>query len=299
MSMSTAKQLMAAGTRRYPREILYNKAGKRVIAEDFWNQPVLRNIPLHFRDYYQTWKRGPTEHIHSVPNTATFEKDEFGEIYPVQNPRVYVIYPDQFHQGLWGGEGVIKGLLKRKDGNHRNFTPPSAKYWWPRLFEGVVHSEILDAHIDIVCTKRGIKLVDISEGFDNYLLKTPVNEIYATGLLRIKRELLLKLSDSNNFTTKMGGDPAVYEKYQKFAVTHHEADWHGLTFIEALRKQSRIEALEAENSIIPDKLKYRKELVEMLRSGKADDMDILELETEQPDKSWIESRLSGIKNVLK
>ena len=299
MSLSTAQQLMAAGTRRYPREILYSKAGRRVISEDFWNQPILRNIPQHFRDYYKTWKLGPTEHIHSVPNTATFEKDEWGEIHPVQNPRIYVIYPDQFHQGLWGGEGVIKGMLRRKDGNHRNFTPPAAKYWWPRLFEGVVHSEILDAHMDIVCTKRGIKLVDISEGFDNYLLKTPVNEIYATGLLRIKRELLLKLSDPNNFTTKFGGDPSVYEKYQKFAVTHHEADWHGLTFTEALRKQSRIEALEAENNVIPDKLKYRRELIEMLKSGKAEDMDLVELEAEKSDKSWLESRLSGIKNVLK
>merc|ERR1719192_808162 len=130
------------------------------------------------------WRRGPRQHIHSVPNTARFEKDEWGEIYPVQTPRVHVIYPDQFHKGLWGGEGVIKGMLKRPDGNHRNFTPPGAKYWWPRLFEGVVHSEILDAYIDVVCPKRG-------------------------------------------------GKSEVYDKYQKYAVSFEEADWHGLSFREA------------------------------------------------------------------
>jgi hypothetical protein len=28
--------------------------------------------------------------------------------------RVYVVYPDEFHNGLWGGEGVVKGMLKRQ-----------------------------------------------------------------------------------------------------------------------------------------------------------------------------------------
>ena len=298
-SLSIGKQMALSGMRRYPDEVLRSSGGKRVIAQDFWNHGRLRNIPQHYRDYYQTWRLGPTEHIHSVPNKATYEKDEWGEIYPVQNPRIYVIYPDQFHSGLWGGEGVIKGMLKRPDGNHRNFTPPTAKYWWPRLFEGVVHSEILDAHIELVCTKRGIKLVDQSKGFDYYLLKTPVNEVYATGLLRLKRELLLTLAKKDNFATKLGGKPEVYEKYQKFAVSHEEADWHGLTFSEALRKQATIDAKREELSIIPDKLKYREELVQMLRSGKADEMEMAELESEQPDKSWLESRFSGIKKILK
>ena len=121
--------------------------------------------------YYQQWRQGPREHIHSRPTIARFEKDEWGEIHPVQNPRIYVVYPEIFHQGLWGGEGVIKGMLKRVDGNHRNFTPPAAKYWWPSLFEGVVHSEILGKHIDMVVTKRGVRLVDEAAGFDSYLLK--------------------------------------------------------------------------------------------------------------------------------
>ena len=85
--------------------------------------------------YYNLWRQGPQHHIHSRPKTHNFEKDEWGEIHPVQNPRVYVIYPEQFHEGLWGGEGVVKGMLARKDGNHRNFTPPAAKYWWPTLLE--------------------------------------------------------------------------------------------------------------------------------------------------------------------
>ena len=46
-----------------------------------------------------------------------------------------MIYPEEFHSGLWGGEGVIKGLLKRPETRHRSFKVPPAKYFWPKLFE--------------------------------------------------------------------------------------------------------------------------------------------------------------------
>ena len=319
-NLSIAQQIIKSGMRSYPNEVLRSKGGRRVIAQDFWNQGRLRGIPQHYRDYYSQWKLGPTQHIHSQPNTATFEKvtlqlnklysclflillvfqDEWGEIYPVQNPRIYVVYPDQFHQGLWGGEGVIKGMLKRADGNHRNFTPPAAKYWWPRLFEGVVHSEVLGAHIEVVCTKRGIKLVDEAGGFDHYLLKTPVNEVYATGMLRIKREILLSLSDREQFTRRSGGKPEVFDKYAQYAVSHEEADWHGLTFGEALRKQAKIEMKREEESVVPDKLKYRRELIDLLKSGRADDLEMAELESESSeDKSWFSNKVSGFKDLMK
>jgi len=285
---------------RYPMEVLVSGAGRRVIYKDFWNHGLKKNMPQHFKDYHNLWRAGPQEHIHSKPTQARFEKDEWGEIYPVQNPRIHVVYPDMFHQGLWGGEGVIKGMLKREDKNHRNFKPPPAKYWWPTLFEGVVYSEILDKHIEMVCTKRGIRLVDEVAGFDKYLLTTPVNEVYATGLLRIKRELLLALADKNRFTTMAGGDSAVYEKYQRWAVCREEADWHGLTLEEAKKKQGRIEAEQAERETVPDKMRYRKELVEMLRSGKMDELDMeLAEESELEGKGGLQGMLGGITKVFK
>ena len=134
-------------------------------------------------------------------------------------------------------------------------------------------------------------------GFDHYLLNTPVNEVYATGLLRLKRELLLALADKESFATKLGGTPDIFEKYQKYALSHEEADWHGLSFVEAMRKQAKIAAREAEKSVIPDKEKFRRELVQMLRSGKTDDMEMVDLEAESGD-SW-SSKISGFKNLLK
>jgi hypothetical protein len=73
--------------------------------------------------------------------------------------------------------------------------------------------------------------VDEQKGLDNYLLRTPVNEIYAWRLLRLKRELLLQLTDRENFSryNRQRGGVDLYEKYSEFAVPHEQADWTGLT----------------------------------------------------------------------
>jgi len=251
---------------QYPMEAL-NIGRKLYRKHDPWLYGYMKNMPKHYQEFHKLWEKGPQLHIHSKPNSHRFEKDEFGEIYPVQNPRVYVIYPDKFHEGLWGGEGVIKGLKLREDGNHRNMTPPPAKYWWPTLFQGVVYSEILARHLELVMTKRGARLVDEAKGFDSYLLSTPVNEVYATGLLRIKRELLLRLLDKDDFVKRSPGSSSVYDKFCGYAVSPEEADWHGLTISEAMRKQAALERRQAEEARVPSKHSYRRELLSLLKEG--------------------------------
>merc|ERR1712173_304349 len=108
---------------------------------------------------------------------------------------------------------------------------------------------------------RGVRLVDEAAGFDSYLLSTPVNEVYATGLLRLKRELLLALAQPGLLPD------SVQRKYEKFRESFEEADWHGLTMQEARLKQSRINAKIEEAKKIPDKVVFRKQLVEELREA--------------------------------
>ena len=45
------------------------------------------------------------------------------------------------------------------------------RYWFPKLFVGVVYSEILNTHLEVTMTKRGQRLIDQSYGLDNYLLE--------------------------------------------------------------------------------------------------------------------------------
>merc|ERR1719495_1125916 len=116
----------------------------------------------------------------------------------------------------------------------------------------------------MVVTKRGVRLVDEAAGFDSYLLSTPVNEVYATGLLRLKRELLLALAQPGLLPD------SVQRKYEKFRLSFDEADWHGLTMREARK--------------IPDKVVFRKQLVEELREGRFE--EDAEDFGEQEKKHW-------------
>lgn len=277
----------------YPSWVYFTSAGGRMLRDKAWNKGVKKNIPRHYKDFYFTWRKGPQEHIHSRPTSARFEKDEWGEIHPVQNPRIYVIYPDKFHEGLWGGEGVIKALLERPKGRHRSFLHPPAKYLWPQLLEGVVYSEILDKHIDMVMTQRGVNLVDEAKGFDNYILNTPVNEIYAWKLLKLKREMLLKLCEKDNFAG-VNGKTDVYDKYHEHAVPHEQADWTGLTLQEAIKKQLAIDRSKAEESTVPYKSVYRKELLDLLKDGHLEELDV-DLVTEKKDPGI----LGGFKKLFK
>ena len=85
----------------------------------------------------------------------------------MQNVNIPVIYPDQFHKGLWGGEGVVKGQLMPPPSKHQpNYGKIVPKYWWPKLHHTVVYSEVLDKHIEMHATDRGAGLVDKHNGFD-------------------------------------------------------------------------------------------------------------------------------------
>jgi len=285
-------------------------ASGRLLNRKSWEEGVKGRLPKHYKDFYRTWQLGPRIHIHSRPNPNSkdtilkmgdestniygFEKDEWGEISPVQNPRIFVFYPKEFHDGLWGGEGVIKGLKAREEARHRSWLLPAPRYFWPQLFEGVAYSQVLDKHIEMVMTKRGVKLVNEASGFDNYLLKTPVNEVYAWNLLKIKREILLKLSDKENFA---GGRTDVYDKYKAHSVSHEEADWTGLTLSEAVRKQLVLDSIKREDDKIPLKRVYRNEVLSLLREGQLDDLEA-DYDSGSKDEGTVSNVLGSIKNVF-
>jgi len=291
--MASVSKAVEPFLHKYPSWVYFSAAGGRMLARKGWETGIKKNIPQHYKDFYMTWRKGPQEHIHSKVGSAKFKKDEWGEIHPVQNPRIYVVYPDAFHEGLWGGEGVIKGMLARPEQRHRTFLHPVPKYWWPELLEGAVYSEILDAHIEMVMTQRGVRLVDEAQGFDNYILRTPVNEIYAWKLLKLKREMLLRLCFKDNFAGRSDGKD-VYEKYAEFIVPEEQADWTGLTLQEAIKKQLIIERTKKEADIIPMKSKFREELLDLLREGHLDD---IEQSMVTDEKST--GLMSGVKKMFK
>ena len=64
------------------------------------------------QQYYFKWLEGPQAFIHIDKKPGNWTKDIKGNVVPQYTPNIPVIYPDHFHNGLWGGEGVIKGIVE-------------------------------------------------------------------------------------------------------------------------------------------------------------------------------------------
>ena len=197
------------------------------------NFPRLEDrLPSHYMEFHREWKKGPSPGIHERPRKEKFEKNEHGLVIPIQNVRIPILYPEEFHMGLWGGEGVVKGLLENPPVRHQpDYKPPKETYWWPKLHIGVVFSEVLNKHLKVTMTKRAQRLIDENYGLDYYLLKTPVNEIYSHLALKLKREILLALSKNQDSIPE-----EICSKYDSYKVSEEVALWHGLPWHEAVHR---------------------------------------------------------------
>lgn len=110
--------------------------------------------------------RLPKTPVHYVPKPGKYERNELtGEVRPVQNVPFPLRFPRESHQGIWGGEGVIKGFTQKP---MRRRCP---HFWMPQLKKTVVRSEILDKFMSLVVTQRTIDLIHQHLGFDNYILE--------------------------------------------------------------------------------------------------------------------------------
>lgn len=106
-----------------------------------------------------------------MPKEGTWERNELtGVTTPVQNVPIPVIYPPEHHEGIWGGEGVVKGFQKRSP--YKKRVP---HYWVPVLRRTVLHSVVLNQYWSTIVTERTMDLIHESHGFDHYLLKVREN----------------------------------------------------------------------------------------------------------------------------
>jgi len=263
---------------------------------------IEERMPDHYMHFYNQWKLGPSPTIHQRPTSGNFKKDHTGKILPVQSPTIPVLYPKEFHQGLWGGEGVVKGLLEPEVPKHKpSWDSPKERYWMPKLYIGVVYSEVLNAHIEVAMTKRARRLIDQAYGLDYYLLKTPVNEIYSHLGLKMKREILLKLSGAGrnpDVDKSSSRFEKVLSKYQDFVVPHEVADWHGLPWLDAVDKLLEHERIGDQEGTRPLRERYRKDLLDQLSKGHFDDVDLDLLgEDNAADPSFINSLGNTFRNL--
>ncbi len=251
-------------------------ASKHLLARNEWLTGVKGRLPRHYVEFYKQWQKGPQAFIHDLPpQNSKFEKNEHGQVWRVQKARIPILYPDEFHKGLWGGEGVVKGGLEPPETKHENYHYPTETYWFPKLHLGVVYSEILDKYMEVTMTERAQRLIDEAFGLDNYLLKTDVNEIYSWLGLGLKRSMLLTLANAVEelYPNDQSKRSELLDKYKDHIVDQDVAEWHGLSLQHAIRKQERIDHIEDDTNTRPKKEEYREELVQMLKAGYMEDLD--------------------------
>nr|CAG4642875.1 EOG090X0GHI [Evadne anonyx] len=223
---------------------------------------VLDTLPVCYQQFFKQWKYAQPTAVHYQPEEGTWKRiPETGQVVPIQNKPLPLSYPAEFDQGLWGGEAVVKGFIKRHPLRRR-----VAHFWFPTLQKAVFHSEILDQHFEIVVTPRTLRLVDQHFGFDNYILETPPQDLKSLLGLKIKRTLLLALARKDFLPDNPSKRDWVYDKYKKHIIPEEEAEWYGLSLKEAIDKMKQAQTSESSETSNPGKHGRKLQLKQNLKA---------------------------------
>ena len=226
-----------------------------------WSKEIDRLLPTFYKQWCQEYNARAPIPVHWIPRPE-YTRDHYvnGRKRKVfQNFPIPVLYPNESQKGLWGGEGLIYGLRKKRRTSLR------APYLWkPNLMKSALYSEILDKWFVITVTERTKMLIDEAYGFDNYILKTHEVDLNSQLGMRIKREMLLALANKSFYKDDLAKQEKIYNKYKEFLIPVEQIEWVGLTVKEATRKARQLEA--EKDPQIPLKEIYTEELIKKLKS---------------------------------
>ncbi|KAJ1347903.1 hypothetical protein KIN20_003082 [Parelaphostrongylus tenuis] len=267
--MSLAKNLKSL-TSVGPRAVItWDKAERIRRNEEIWSNPgsIVHRLPKHYcKRYWENLLRDVTP-VHYRPPAFRLYWDPVRNVeIEAENYPLYVIYPPEADEGLWGGEGVVKGWRQSRPFTKKKVLP---RHWVPRLYfpnlkRHVLYSEILDKHMEITVTERALRLIEQNFGLDYYILRTPEIDLVSKLGNSLKREMLLKLANNECYPHDEERRRYIMRKYAEFIIPAEEAEWVGLDLNEAARKQQDLEEQQVSE---PLKFKYERELVSRLFAG--------------------------------
>lgn len=214
-------------------------------------------LPKPYIDYLEK-VREPRERVQDYPPDTKYldykQDHQTGYVYRVPDHPVPVVMPPNSEKGLWGGLGVVEGFEKPKE-----MKPRWTKVWDPTIERHTLYSDILDTHINVEVTERTLELIDKNQGFDFYILNTPVQDLVSEFGRRLKHKLLLALAiDERDYIKK---------KYKDHIKPVEEISWIGLKEHEALTK---FKLMRVEESIEPPlRQTYGRQLLDKLKKEKS------------------------------
>lgn len=206
-------------------------------------QGIYARLPKHYLQSLEVKEPTP---VHYKPLGVEYRlSPKTGERERVQDVPIPIYYPPESQDGLWGGEGWIQGYRYANDDKMSNRLK---KVWKPQLFKRELYSEILDHKFTIKVTARTLDLIDAAFGFDFYILKTPKEDLNSKLGMDLKRAMLLRLARKERelYPQDSVKREIVYKKYKKFEIPEEEAEWVGLSLVEAVEKQRQLEHKEPE-----------------------------------------------------
>ncbi|XP_014778137.1 39S ribosomal protein L28, mitochondrial [Octopus bimaculoides] len=249
-----------------------------------WSKEIDTLLPECYKRWCQEFNAKEPTPVHWKPAEEYISNPKINgkKLKVVNNYPLPVIYPKQSDAGLWGGEGLVYGLRKKRRTSTR--TP---FLWRPNLEKRALYSEILEKWLEITVTQRTLMMIDEVYGFDNYILKTHAVDLNSNLGLRLKRQMLLALARRSFAKDNLQKQEEIYQRYKEFVISEEEAEWVGLSVRDALRKANALRI--AENPIVPLKELYTKELIEKLKTT------TLEEPSSEPPQSSLLSKLNPFK----
>ncbi|GAU96026.1 hypothetical protein RvY_07530-2 [Ramazzottius varieornatus] len=214
-------------------------------------------LPEHYKKAYMEARTRTPIPVHYKPVEVPYEYDpELGKIVRIEDTHpIEPYFPPEAEYGLWGGEGFIRGYTMPE--KSKGFRPKNCRWWWPKLSQVTLYSEILDKHMLTIVTRRTLDLIDDAKGFDHYILRTHQVDLASKLGMRLKREMLVALAKGEMYP----GDPektkSLLEKYKEYVVPLEIAEWTGLTLAQAERKYNR----EQQRDPVPLKHIFREQLL--------------------------------------
>ncbi|XP_014227933.1 39S ribosomal protein L28, mitochondrial [Trichogramma pretiosum] len=254
-----------------------------------WQQGIGAELPEAYKKFWKEWKLDRPKPVHWIDKEGKYERWTDGTIRPIQNVDIPLKYPKELDKGIWGGEAVIQGMMKPKHKKRRY-----VHYWVPQLKRSVVYSEILNKYMNTIVTDRTLNLIHQHYGFDHYILSTKACDLRSLLALNLKRNMLIALYDKTLYPDDPVKQEEVYEKYKHYTegYTREEIEWYGYSYEEACKMLM----LNKKKSMVtvPLKVKFREELIQMLKEEKLELVKDEEPVESEP-KSWL-SKLNIFKS---
>lgn len=88
------------------------------------------------------------------------------------------------------------------------------KVWAPNIYRATLYSEILDTYFSVQVTPRLMRKLDEAYGFDNYIIRTPIQDIKSKLGLDLRRKLLTVLAKGEYYPNDPEKRKYIYESFK-------------------------------------------------------------------------------------